>query len=200
LAIHSIAEEYRPDLAIIDLGDRDQRAEGLALSRRFRSVSEAPLILLAGPAVEDRMAAFDVGADDVLSRPFSVTELFARARVLLRRCGYADRSVLTMGDVMLDERAHTVARGEMPIQLTAIEFSLLAALMRNRGQVLSKVQVLDDVWGFEHYDVNVVEVHVSALRKKLEAWGPRVIHTVRGAGYVLRPAGPQMRLEGVAGR
>jgi two-component system, OmpR family, response regulator len=199
-AVDRVAEVYRPDLGILELDGRGNVADGLALGRRFRAVSDAPLILLSTSShLEDRIAGFEVGADDVLCKPFAVTELFARVRAVLRRSGHTGLSVLTADDIIIDERAHTVSRGETPVELTAIEFTLLRTLVRHRGQVLSKVQLLNEIWGFEHYDVNLVEVHVSALRRKLEVCGPRVIHTIRGAGYVLRAARRHVSLVAVTG-
>ena len=178
---------FRPDLAMIQMRNEIPEPKALAVGRRFRSSSEAPLLFLASSdRVEDRIAAFDIGADDVLSMPFAMAELCARAQALLRRSGSLDHKVHSIDDVLVDELAHTVSRRDALVDLTSIEFSLLMAMLRHRGQVLSKVQLLDEVWGFEHYDVNVVEVHISALRRKLELHGPRLIHTVRGVGYVLR--------------
>jgi DNA-binding response OmpR family regulator len=106
----------------------------------------------------------------------------------MRRGAGTARHVLEVDDLVVDELAHTVRCRDAEIELTSLEFSLLTTLLRHQNQVLSKVQLLDEVWGFEHYDVNLVEVHVSALRRKLEAHIPRIIHTVRGAGYVVRAA------------
>jgi DNA-binding response OmpR family regulator len=113
-------------------------------------------------------------------------ELLARVRALLRRSGRLSFDVLEVGDVILDEPACVVRRGEEQIEVTAKEFALLAFLMRNRGVVLSKLQITSQVWGYEEHDPNLVPVHIGNLRRKLEATGPRMIHTVRGHGYVLR--------------
>jgi DNA-binding response OmpR family regulator len=183
-------EVFRPDLAMIQMRADEPDLRALSVGRRFRSASDAALLYLMGSdRLEDRIAAFEIGADDVLSMPFAMAELCARAQALLRRSGTSDAKVHCIEDVLVDELAHTVSRRDMLIDLTSNEFSLLMAMLRHRGQVLSKVQLLDEVWGFEHYDVNVVEVHISALRRKLEAHGPRLIHTVRGVGYVLRSVG-----------
>ena len=109
---------------------------------------------------------------------------------MIRRNGHQPTGI-ELGDLVVDEGAHTVDRGGRPVELTAVEFALLLAFCHNRGLVLSKTQLLTMVWGFDHHNVNLVEVHVSGLRRKLEAAGPRIIHTVRGAGYVLRPVGPR---------
>jgi two-component system, OmpR family, response regulator len=188
VAIDRVSELYRPDMAILDLGAIG--APGAALGRRLRSVSDVPMLFItSSDRLEDRLMGFKVGADDVVAKPFAVAELFARIQAILRRSGQLARTVLEVDDILVDERAHTVVRAGAHVEVTSIEFSLLVALMRHRGQVLSKTQLLSEVWGFEHYDVNLVEVHVSALRRKVERLGPRIIHTVRGVGYVLRPSG-----------
>jgi DNA-binding response OmpR family regulator len=121
-----------------------------------------------------------------MTKPFPLSELVCRVTVLLRRNGHRPATI-ELGDLVVDEGAHTVERRGHLVELTAIEFALLLAFCRNRGLVLTKSQLLTMVWGFDHYNLNLVEVHVSALRRKLEATGPRIIHTVRGAGYALRP-------------
>lgn len=181
----AIVDRFGPELAVIHRRERGEPA--LTFGRSFRSLSDAAMLfLMDSDRLEDRIEAFDIGADDVLSRPIAIAELCARVQALLRRSGRIDRNVHTVGDLLVDELAHTVSRNDAVVDLTSMEFSLLIALLRHRGQVLSKVQLLDEVWGFEHYDVNLVEVHVSSLRRKLERHGPRLIHTIRGAGYVLR--------------
>jgi len=137
--------------------------------------------------VEDVPAAFDAGGDDYVVKPFIMAELLARMRAVLRRSGREGRRVLEIADLIVDEDAHAAVRAGTTLDLTQREFSLLATLCHHTGVVLSKVQLLTQVWGFEHYDLNVVEVHISALRRKIEEQGPRLIHTVRGVGYVLRP-------------
>jgi two-component system OmpR family response regulator len=121
---------------------------------------------------------------DVVIKPFLVDELIARMQVLLRR--RATEQALTFDDVAVDEVGHLVYRKGNILDLTVTEFNLLAMFLRNAGRVISKRQLLSSVWGFDDYDVNLVEVHVSALRKKLEVHGERIIQTVRGIGYVLR--------------
>ena len=128
------------------------------------------------------------GADDVIVKPFDIAELTARIQMIGRRDG--GERALTFCDVEVDELAHTVYRGGAEIDLTVTEFNLLATFLRNAGRVMSKRQLLVSVWGFDDYDVNLVEVHVSALRRKLELHGPRIVQTVRGIGYVLRAAAP----------
>jgi DNA-binding response OmpR family regulator len=186
--VERAAQSFRPDIALIDmrLGDG---VNGLTVARRLKSTDDFPLLFLTSASgIDDVLAAFDAGGDDYIVKPFVMAELLARMRAALRRNGREARSVLELGDLVVDESAHGVVRAGHMVDLTHREFSLLVMLARHSGMVLSKVQLLANVWGFEHYDLNVVEVHVSALRKKLEEHGPRVIQTVRGVGYVFRPA------------
>jgi two-component system, OmpR family, response regulator len=185
--VERVAQSFRPDIALIDmrLGDG---VNGLTVARRLKSTDDFPLLFLTSASgIDDVLAAFDAGGDDYIVKPFVMAELLARMRAALRRSGREGRSVLEMGDLTIDEGAHSAQRAGHVVELTHREFSLLVMLCRHSGMVLSKVQLLANVWGFEHYDLNVVEVHVSALRKKLEEHGPRVIQTVRGVGYVFRP-------------
>lgn len=157
---------------------------------------EVPFVCVLGTdRLADRLAAFDAGADDVVVRPVPIPELDARLQVVLRRRGTEPSSV-EIGDLAVDLRAHEATWDGTPLELTSLEYALLVLLIRNRGSVLSKGQMLEEVWGLDRVDENVVEVHISALRRKLERHGPRLIHTVRGAGYVLRPPReqPSMRL------
>lgn len=180
--------EVRPHLVVIDA-----ESEGLderPVVDRVRMITDVPLVVLSpSPQLEDRLAALRAGADDVMAKPFLVSELACKVSALIRRNGHRP-AVVEVGDLVVDEAAHIVERCGHVVELTAIEFALLLAFCRNGGLVLSKSQLLTMVWGFDHDNVNLVEVHVSALRRKLEAAGPRVIHTVRGAGYALRPVGP----------
>src|SRR5439155_20614332 len=144
-----------------------------------------PIVFLtARDAVRDRLTGFGLGADDYLVKPFALEELLARVRAVLRRTGRLG-APLEAGDVLIDEQAGLATRGGESLQLTPTELRLLAYLIRNRGLVMSKHQILSQVWGYEAYDPNLVEVHVSALRRKLEARGPRILETVRGLGYRL---------------
>ncbi len=180
-------QDFRPDLAILDV-HLGEGPDGLAVARTVRSSGDAPILFLtAADAPEDRIAGFGVGGDDYVVKPFHLGELLARVRALLRRSGRLQSDVVQVGDLIFDEAGHTTQRAGALVELTHTETELLATLVRNRGHVLSKAQLLAQVWDYDEYDPNVVEVHMSALRRKLEAHGPRLIHTVRGAGYVLRP-------------
>lgn len=177
---------FRPDLAILDIRLPGPQS-GLSIARSLRASSDLPILFLtAADSVEERVAGFEAGADDYLTKPFAMPELLARVRALLRRSNRLVSSVRRLGDLLIDEGARSVSRGNTEIELTKTEFDLLLTLGRRPGQVFPKERLLVMVWDYEHYDPNVVEVHVSALRRKLEAHGPRLIHTVRGVGYVLK--------------
>jgi two-component system, OmpR family, response regulator len=177
---------FVPDIALIDLHLGDG-VTGITVARRLRGAKDMPFVFLtAASGIEDVLAGFDVGADDYVAKPFVMAELLVRMRAVLGRWGRIGRSVLEVGDLVIDMEAHSAARVGRTIDLTHREFSLLAALVQHRGIVLSKLQLLTQVWGFEDYDLNLVEVHICALRRKLEEHGERIIHTVRGVGYVLR--------------
>ncbi len=185
--IEPLLVDARPDLLVMDTGEIDLVERSVVVTR-VRQVSDVPIVVLTrSTRHDDRLAGLEAGADEVLVTPFPLAELRCKATAILRRTGPRGGSMI-LGDLLVDEPAHMVERGGRPVDLTALEFSLLVSLCRNRGQVLSKSQLLTMVWGFDHHDVNLVEVHVSALRRKLEGSGPRIIHTVRGVGYVLRPA------------
>jgi two-component system, OmpR family, response regulator len=176
--------EFRPDVVVLDvmLPHRD----GFALLAVVRSRSRAGVVMLtARDGVEDRLRGLTSGADDYVTKPFVLAELVARVNALLRRMGRLP-AVITVGDLVVDPVAAVVRRGDATIALTATEFRLLQYLAENRGAVLSKSQILSAIWGFDAYDPNIVEVNISALRRKLEADGTRLLHTVRGMGYVLR--------------
>ena len=184
--LHEVADTFRPDLAVLDVR-LPVGPNGYSLARMLRVSSDLPLLFLtAADGLGDRLAGFDAGADDYLVKPFSIAELLARVQALLRRAGRLASPVRQVGDVVIDDGARIAVRDGHKLDLTRTEYELLSMLVRHPGQVLSKVQLLAQVWGFDAYDTNLVEVHVSALRRKLEAHGPRTVHTVRGAGYVLR--------------
>jgi DNA-binding response OmpR family regulator len=181
-----VAAQFRPDLAILDVR-LPVGPDGYFMAARLRGGSDLPLLFLtAADTVDDRLAGVRAGADDYLVKPFSMAELLARVQALLRRSGRLTSDSWQVGDLVVDDGARTVVRGGVPLELTRTEYDLLVMLVQHVGRVLSKTQLLTQVWGFDAYDPNLVEVHMSALRRKLEATGPRLIHTVRGAGYVLR--------------
>ncbi|WP_122816473.1 response regulator transcription factor [Nocardioides pantholopis] len=188
----AIARELRPDAVVLDIMLPD--LDGLEVLRRMRATDpNLPVVFLtARDAVEDRVAGLTAGGDDYVTKPFSLEELVARLRALVRRAGAQQAqssSVLVVGDLTLDEDSHEVFRGGEEINLTATEFELLRYLMRNPRRVLSKAQILDRVWNYDFGgQANVVELYISYLRKKIDAGRAPMIHTMRGAGYVLKPA------------
>lgn len=179
---------FLPDLVILDLGLPG--LDGTEVARRLREDgNEVPiLILTARDAVDSRVEGLDLGADDYLVKPFERRELLARMRALLRRRPPRGMAPLRVGDLMLNPDTHEVTRGERRVELTQREFELLEYLMRNERLVVSRQKLLDEVWGYDPFSItNTIEVFVSNLRRKLEAGGePRLLHTVRGAGYVFR--------------
>jgi two-component system, OmpR family, response regulator len=179
--------EFEPALVVLDWMLPD--IEGIEVGRRLRErgFKTAILFLTARDAVENKVDALRAGGDDYVTKPFSLSEVVARVHAILRRTrGDLPGNVLRYSDLVLDESRHEVYRGETPIELTATEFSLLRFFLMNPRLVLSKGQILQNVW---HYDfggnTNVVETYVSYLRKKLDAVGPPLIRTVRQAGYIL---------------
>ena len=178
-------EAVMPDLIVLDVGLPG--GDGFELARRLRARRDVPIIFVtARDAVRDRLTGFQIGADDYLVKPFALEELLARVRAVLRRTGRLGAAI-EAGDVVVDEQTGLATRAGSSLELTPTELRLLAYLVRQRGMVLSKHQLLTQVWGYDAYDPNVVEVHISALRRKLEAHGPRILHTVRGLGYRLNP-------------
>ena len=179
---------FRPDLVVLDvmLPGRD----GFTLLEAIRRHSAVGVVLLtARDAVDDRLRGLGGGADDYVVKPFVLAELVARVEAVLRRLGRS-QPVIEVGDLVIDADAGIVHRGGVPLELTATELRLLVHLARRRDRVVGKAQLLAAVWGYDDYAANLVEVHISALRRKLEELGPRQLHTVRGRGYVLRdPAG-----------
>ncbi|QLH27092.1 response regulator transcription factor [Streptomyces sp. Rer75] len=183
--------ELRPDAVVLDVMLPDM--DGLTvLGRLRRELPEVPVLFLtARDAVEDRIAGLTAGGDDYVTKPFSLEEVVARLRGLLRRSGAAaarSESVLAVGDLVLDEDSHEVSRAGQEIHLTATEFELLRYLMRNPRRVLSKAQILDRVWSYDFGgQANVVELYISYLRRKIDAGRSPMIHTRRGAGYLIKP-------------
>ncbi len=193
LAAVRAAKEFGPDVVVLDMMLPD--FDGLEVLRRMRG--EDPnvpvLFLTAKDAVEDRVAGLTAGGDDYVTKPFSLEEVVARLRALMRRTAVstdAAGSLLVVGDLTLDEDSHEVTRNGDEIALTATEFELLRYLMRNPRRVLSKAQILDRVWNYDFGgQANVVELYISYLRKKIDVGRDPMIHTMRGVGYVLKPAG-----------
>lgn len=184
--ITKVAEWFRPDVAVLDVRLPD--LDGYSVARRLRGVSSIPILFLtSADANEDRLRGFEVGADDYIVKPFWMPEVVARVRVALRRAGRIGPMKITVGDLVIDADAGVVTRGSHVIRLTAMEYRLLTVLAEHRGQLLSKTQILGQVWGFAGLNTNLVEVHMHSLRRKLERHGCRLIHTKRDLGYVLRP-------------
>ncbi|MFJ4874372.1 response regulator transcription factor [Streptomyces sp. NPDC088745] len=189
------ARVFRPDAVVLDVTLPDM--DGLDVLRRVRAdLPDVPVLFLtARAAVEDRIAGLTAGGDDYVAKPFSLEEVVARLRGLIRRSGGGwvvarPDSELVVGDLRLDEDSREVWRGEAEVRLTATEFELLRFLMRNPRRVLSKAQILDRVWNYDFGgQANVVELYISYLRKKIDAGRPPMIHTRRGAGYLIRPGG-----------
>ena len=186
------AKDVNPDAVVLDMMLPD--IDGLEVLRRMRADNPAVpvLFLTAKDAVEDRVAGLTAGGDDYVTKPFSLEEVVARLRALMRRTAVVvseESAQLVVGDLILDEDSHEVARSGEQIRLTATEFELLRYLMRNPRRVLSKAQILDRVWNYDFGgQANVVELYISYLRKKVDAGRPPMIHTLRGVGYVLKPS------------
>ncbi|MDT0118031.1 response regulator transcription factor [Microbacterium sp. PRF11] len=174
---------FRPDLVVLDW--MMPGPSGIRLLPVVRAAGDAAVIMLtARDEVDDRLRGFAEGADDYVVKPFTMAELVARTGAVLRRRGRLPQTV-SVGDLVVDPDATTAHRAGVALDLTATEFRLLHLLADSRGRTLSKAQILTQVWGYEDYDPNLVEVHLSALRRKMEQHGPRLIHTVRGLGYRL---------------
>jgi len=185
----SAAAEFVPDLVILDLGL--PKLDGVEVLRRLRADDDVPvLILTARTDLDDRVEGLDTGADDYLVKPFERQELLARMRALMRRRPPRGAATLVLGDLRLNPATREVTRSERDIELTAREFELLEFLMRNERLVVSRERLLEEVWGYDPLAMtNTIDVFISNLRRKLEEGGePRLLHTKRGAGYVMRAA------------
>ena len=186
------ARAQRPDVVVLDVMLPDM--SGLDVLHQLREESpQLPVLLLtAKDAVEDRIAGLTAGGDDYVTKPFSIEEVVLRLRALLRRTGVTtvdSGAQLVVGDLVLDEDSHEVMRAGEPVSLTSTEFELLRFMMRNSKRVLSKAQILDRVWSYDFGGrSNIVELYISYLRKKIDNGREPMIHTLRGAGYVLKPA------------
>ena len=187
------ATEHQPDLVVLDVMLPDM--DGFTVTRRLRDRGEQyPILFLtAKDETQDKVAGLTVGGDDYVTKPFSLEEVVARIRAVLRRTHggseTAVESALVVGDLRLDEDSHEVHRGDVNIELSPTEFKLLRYLMLNAGRVVSKTQILDHVWDYDWSgEVGIVESYISYLRRKIDVIGDPMIHTKRGIGYVLRAA------------
>ena len=180
---------FRPDLVILDIMLPD--IDGFEVARRMAAERlRVPIVFLsARDAAEDKVRGLTIGGDDYVTKPFSLEELVARVRAILRRAGQGEAAAgrLAFADLEMDEDSHQVWRGGAELDLTPTEYNLLRYLLMNPRRVLSKAQIMDHVWDYDFGgEANVVETYISYLRKKLETSGPPLIQTVRGVGYCLR--------------
>ncbi|TYO96160.1 response regulator transcription factor [Desulfallas thermosapovorans] len=184
------AEQYKPDLVILDI--MMPRLDGWEVCRKLRMQSDVPILMLtARDEVADRVRGLDVGADDYLVKPFALEELLARVRALfrrVRRLGHGNELVLSFADLTLDLEKREARRGDTVISLTTREFELLKLFMQHPRQVLTRDQIMEQIWGYDFSgESNVLEVYIGNLRQKLEQpQAPKLLHTVRGVGYTLR--------------
>jgi two-component system OmpR family response regulator len=183
----SAVQKFKPDLVILDVMLPD--VSGLDVMKRLSSEGrKVPVIFLtARDSTEDKVHGLTIGGDDYVTKPFSIEELVARVRVVLRRNGSTTSSRVALADLELDEDAHEVRRHGQPIELTPTEYRLLRYLLVNAGRVLSRTQILDHVWDYDFGgDASVLETYISYLRRKIDRFDPPLIQTVRGVGYVMR--------------
>lgn len=182
----ALAQEFNPDVVVLDV--MLPGMDGMEVCQRVRAQSDAGIIMLtARDELQDRVTGLDRGADDYIVKPFRFEELIARIRAVLRRRGTTRQQVLTVADLALDQDTREVHRGDRLVELTPREYDLLKLFMFNSRQVLGKETILERVWGYDFEgDANIVEVYVRYLREKLEDLPPKLIQTVRGAGYILR--------------
>ena len=186
----NLVREFAPDILVLDI--MMPGIDGMEVLRRVRSAgNDVPVLFLtAKDAVEDRIAGISAGGDDYLTKPFNLEEVVVRLHSMARRhvaAASAADTLLRVGDLTLDEETYEVARGGSPIKLTAKEFELLRYLMQNPRRVLSRAQILDQVWSYDFGGTSsVVEIYISYLRKKIDAGREPLIHTVRGVGYMIK--------------
>ena len=189
----AIAEEFKPHALILDVMLPDQNGFEVCRQLRAEGHSVGVLFLTAKDTTEDKITGLTIGGDDYVTKPFSLEELVARLRALLRRIGAIDAPIddekIRFADLELDEATHEVRRAGKLIDLSPTEFTLLRYLMINADRVVSKSQILDHVWQYDFRgDAGIVETYVSYLRKKIDTFEPALIHTVRGVGYRMRLA------------
>ncbi|WP_413354926.1 response regulator transcription factor [Microbacterium sp. 1P06AB] len=188
----NLVREFAPDLLVLDI--MMPGIDGMEVLKRLRTAgNDVPVLFLtAKDAVEDRIAGISAGGDDYLTKPFNLEEVVVRLRGMARRhvaAAAAADSLLRVGDLTLDEETYEVARGGTAIALTAKEFDLLRYLMQNQRRVLTRAQILDQVWSYDFGGTSsVVEIYISYLRKKIDTLGEPLIHTVRGVGYTIKSA------------
>ncbi|UNK72517.1 response regulator transcription factor [Microbacterium sp. H1-D42] len=187
----TVARDFEPDALVLDVMMPD--LDGMSVLRRLREAGNlVPVVFLtAKDAVADRIAGLTAGGDDYVTKPFSLEEVIARLRAVIRRSGQGraedEQAILRVADLSLNEDSHEVMRGDDEIELTATEFELLRFLMRNERRVLSKAQILDRVWSYDFGGKSsVVELYISYLRKKIDAGRTPLLHTVRGVGYMIK--------------
>jgi two-component system OmpR family response regulator len=187
----TVAEEFKPHAVVLDVMLPD--SDGFEVCRQLRSegINVGVLFLTAKDGMEDKVAGLTIGGDDYMTKPFSLEELVARLRALLRRIGVAeintDDEKIRFADLELNEATHEVRRGGVLLEMSPTEFQLLRYLLINADRVVSKSQILDHVWQYDFRgDAGIVETYISYLRKKIDIFDPPLIHTVRGVGYRLR--------------
>jgi len=187
----TVAEEFKPHAVVLDVMLPD--SDGFEVCRQLRSegLSVGVLFLTAKDGMEDKVSGLTIGGDDYMTKPFSLEELVARLRALLRRIGVAeidtDDEKIRFADLELNEATHEVRRGGVLVEMSPTEFQLLRYLLINADRVVSKSQILDHVWQYDFRgDAGIVETYISYLRKKIDIFDPPLIHTVRGVGYRLR--------------
>jgi two-component system, OmpR family, response regulator len=188
----ALADTFRPDLLVLDV--MMPGLDGFGVVRRLRQAGRHTpvLFLTARDAAEDKVSGLTLGGDDYVTKPFSLDEVLARIRAVLRRSAGAQKAAaeaprLSFADIELDEESHEVIKAGEVISLSPTEFKLLRYLMANAGRVLSKAQILDHVWNYDfNGEANVVESYISYLRRKVDTTEPRLLHTIRGVGYTLR--------------